>query len=178
MSISIQNTSVAGIDLAPQEPGRARDVLRRHLGMSLVARTLGIAAISAVVLAIPSALISTPWFGRPVEPRAIDYVVLAISALLIGLIFALRPTSVAEARALAGSNEGDETRTTVAGFATFIAVGCPVCNQAVVALVGTSGALSWFAPVQPVIGVAAIGLLLYTLRRRLLSLNATSCPIG
>ena len=60
---------------------------------------------------------------------------------------------------------------------SFLAVGCPVCNQAVVALVGTSGALSWWAPVQPFVGLVAIGLLLWTLRQRLATYELVACPI-
>lgn len=63
------------------------------------------------------------------------------------------------------------------GFASFLAVGCPVCNQAVIALVGAGGALSWWAPVQPVLGVLAIALLVHTLRRRLATYDLASCPI-
>ena len=75
------------------------------------------------------------------------------------------------------AGERDERRTVWGGFVSFLAVGCPVCNQAVVALVGTSGALSWWAPVQPVVGVAAVALLLYTLRKRLETYQLTSCPV-
>lgn len=38
------------------------------------------------------------------------------------------------------------------------AIGCPVCNKIVVALLGASGAISWFAPLQPILGV--LGLML------------------
>lgn len=34
------------------------------------------------------------------------------------------------------------------------AVGCPACNKIAVILLGTSGALNLWAPVQPVLGVA------------------------
>ncbi|MFT7646939.1 MAG: hypothetical protein ACI8Y4_001679 [Candidatus Poriferisodalaceae bacterium] len=142
--------------------------------MSLPATTWPRAALYAVVagivIAIPSDLIDTPIFGRPVEVKAIDYVILAITAALIGLIFAIRaePTEAVEK---------DERRTIWGGFVSFLAVGCPVCNQAIVAIVGTSGALSWWAPVQPVIGLLAIGLLGYTLHKRLSTFELEACPL-
>ena len=68
-------------------------------------------------------------------------------------------------------------RTVWGGFVSFLAVGCPVCNQAVVALVGTSGALSWWAPVQPVVGLLAIALLVHALRRRLETHDLAACPV-
>ena len=47
----------------------------------------------------------------------------------------------------------------------------------VVGLVGTSGALSWWAPVQPIVGVAAVALLLWTLRYRLQTSQLEACPV-
>lgn len=58
---------------------------------------------------------------------------------------------------------------------TFFAVGCPVCNKLVLLAVGTSGALAWFEPVQPVLSVLALGLLAWALIRRLRS--EASCPV-
>ena len=95
---------------------------------------------------------------------------------LIGLIFAIRPEPTDRAE-LVAAGERDERRTVWGGFVSFLAVGCPVCNQAVVALVGTSGALSWWAPVQPVVGLLAVGLLVYTLRKRLDTYQLAACPI-
>ena len=69
---------------------------------------LVIAAMAAVVIAVPSDLIDTSWFGRPVAVRPIDYVILAVTAALIGLVLAIRPESASEevsARRLCGSSE-------------------------------------------------------------------------
>jgi hypothetical protein len=45
------------------------------------------------------------------------------------------------------------------GLLTFFAVGCPVCNTLVLLPLGTNGAMSYFEPVQPVLSLAAVGLL-------------------
>jgi len=137
------------------------------------------AGVAAVLIAVPSDLIDTPIFGRPVAVRWIDYVILAVTSALIGLIFAIRPQPAdpAESGELAATVDRQGTRTVWGGFVSFLAVGCPVCNQAVVALVGVSGALSWWAPVQPVIGLLAVGLLLYTLRKRLNTYKLAACPV-
>jgi hypothetical protein len=58
---------------------------------------------------------------------------------------------------------------------SFFAVGCPICNKVVVVALGTSGALSWFAPVQPYLGVVALGLLAWALRVRLR--GEVACPV-
>ena len=139
-------------------------------------RAVLFAGVAAVIIAVPSDIIDTPVFGRPVEVRWIDYVILAITSALIGLIFAIRPEPV-ESTELVAAAERQGTRTIWGGFVSFLAVGCPVCNQAVVALVGVSGALSWWAPVQPFVGLLAVGLLLYTLRKRLNTYKLTACPV-
>ena len=133
-------------------------------------RAIPIAVVATVVIAIPTDIIETGFFYRPIPPKAIDYVILAITAALIGVIFAIRPD-------LSDESVRQEARTLGGGFVSLLAVGCPVCNQVVVALVGTSGALSWWAPVQPIVGVLAIGLLLWTLRMRLRTYDLASCPI-
>ena len=142
-------------------------------------RAVAFAGIAAVLIAVPSDLIDTPIFGRPVAVRWIDYVILAITSALIGLIFAIRPEPAAssESSELATATERQGTRTIWGGFVSFLAVGCPVCNQAVVALVGVSGAMSWWAPVQPIVGLLAVGLLLYTLRKRLNTYRLAACPV-
>ena len=152
----------------------ARDLLA--LPRATWPRAVLFGAIAAVLIAVPSDLIDTPIFGRPVEVRWIDYVILAITSALIGLIFAIRPKPV-ESSELAETAERQGTRTIWGGFVSFLAVGCPVCNQAVVALVGVGGALSWWAPVQPFVGLLAVGLLLYTLRKRLNTYKLSACPI-
>jgi len=140
------------------------------LGPATWLRAFPIALVAAVVIAIPTSLIETGIFYRPIPPRALDYVILAVTAALIGLIFAIRPD-------VSGESVSQEARTLGGGFVSLLAVGCPVCNHLVVALVGTSGALSWWAPVQPVVGVLAIVLLGWTLRMRLRTYNLTSCPL-
>lgn len=142
-------------------------------------RAVLFAGIAAVLIAVPSDLIDTPIFGRPVAVRWIDYVILAVTSALIGLIFAIRlePAEEASSQELALTVDRQGTRTIWGGFVSFLAVGCPVCNQAVVALVGVSGALSWWAPVQPIIGLLAVGLLLYTLRKRLNTYRLAACPV-
>ncbi|MCP3856493.1 MAG: hypothetical protein GY745_18230 [Actinomycetia bacterium] len=124
-----------------------------------------------MVIGVPADLIDTPIFGRPVPVRGIDYLILAVTTALIGLVFAIRLDGEAE------RDEAQQTRTVWGGFVSFLAVGCPVCNQMVVALVGVSGALSWWEPVQPLVGLLAIGLLLAALRQRLATYELTSCPL-
>jgi len=147
----------------------------RELPKAVWPRAVVYGAIAAVLIGIPSDLIDTPIFGRPIDARWLDWVILAITSALIGLIFAIRPPSAASSTEDAVERQG--TTTLWGGLVSFLAVGCPVCNQAVVALVGISGALSWWAPVQPVVGLAAVALLVWTLRKRLRTYRTVACPL-
>lgn len=162
----------------PERPARlpASHPLRRP---STWVRAVGIAAVAAVAIGVPSDLIDTPLFGRPVDTRPVDYVLLAVTATLIGLILAIRPDRRGDLDpAVDEQVETGDRRAIWGGFVSFLAVGCPVCNQVVVAMVGTSGALGWWAPVQPLVGLAAIGLLVVTLRYRLRTYDLAACPVG
>lgn len=127
-----------------------------------------VAAVSgsalALLIAIPTAVIPSPLFGRAVDVTWWSYPVVILSGVLGGLLIAtyVRPTQPS-------SEELD--RPSKAGLAgsllSFFAVGCPVCNKLVLLALGASGALSVFAPIQPILAIASLGLLGYALRARL-----------
>lgn len=128
-----------------------------------------IAALVAVgtilVIAIPTDLINTSLFGREIPPTWWARPAVFVSAALIGLLVA---TYVAP---LAGDASASRTRSQrggyIGGFLTFFAVGCPVCNKLVLLALGTSGAIAWFEPLQPILQLVAIGALLWALNTRL-----------
>lgn len=148
----------------------------RALPAATFLRAIPYALITAVLIGVPADLIDTRFFGRPIEAKAIDYFLLAVTAALIGFVFAIRPPAQQPVDT-DDAMERSENRTMWGGVISFLAVGCPVCNQAVVALLGTSGALSWWAPVQPVIGLLAIAVVLWALRERLKTYELTACPV-
>ena len=61
---------------------------------------------------------------------------------------------------------------------SFFAVGCPICNKLVVGLIGVSGALSFFAPVQPYLAVGGLALLVLSLVLRLRALESCEIEAG
>ena len=134
-------------ELSRRDGGAGR---RPRIGRA-VARGAVAAVATAVLIAVPTRLIPNRLFNRMTPTRPQDYVFLAVTVVLIGAITATRALRAAE---------GDPGRRVVSGgVATFIAVGCPVCNKVVVALIGTAGAMNVFAPLQPLIGLASIALL-------------------
>lgn len=131
------------------------------------------AAIAAVVVGLlvglPTDVIPNPVFGRPVPVTWWSYPVLAVTALLGGLLAAtyVRTSDDLDRPARAGG---------VGGLLSFFAVGCPVCNKVVVLALGTVGARRWFEPLQPLLAVASIVLLVVALRARLRSVDGCALP--
>ena len=139
------------------------------LGWRYIAASAAATVVVAALLAIPTAIVANPWFTRmtPVEPEQAVFWVLTslLSGALIGtyLMPDLR-------RGLAKPTAG-------AGLLGLFAVGCPICNKLVVTLIGTSGALSYFAPIQPLLGLAAVVLARWALWVRLRALREPDCPL-
>ena len=131
---------------------------------------LAASAASLVLVAVPTDLIDTPVFSRAVPPTWWAWPALVLNSLLMGLLFAtyVRPVADRETTSRLDARGG------AGGLLTLFAVGCPVCNKLVLLALGTSGALAWFAPVQPVLTILATGLLLWSLDRRLR--GELSCP--
>ncbi len=115
------------------------------------------ALASLLVLGIPTAVIPNPLFSRMTPTEPANVVTWLASAPLMGLIAATylaRPIARPDRRG--GTSEW---RASVGGVGAFLAIGCPICNKVVVGLLGVSGALNVFGPIQPVIGLASVVLL-------------------
>jgi hypothetical protein len=79
---------------------------------------------------------------------------------------------------LAGDSGAAVPRTGLgSGIIGWFAVGCPVCNKLVVALIGASGATSTFAPLQPILGAAAVFLAAAALAVRVRAIRRGSCAV-
>ncbi len=139
--------------------------------------TAGAASVvTALVVALPTAMLPTPVFGREIPTTWWAWPVLAVTSVLSGLLFA---TYVREPGTASPSDATIDRRGAAGGLLAFFAVGCPVCNKLALVALGYAGALQWFAPVQPFLAVAGIGLLAWALRARLrgqLACPATPAP--
>ena len=122
----------------------------------------------AFAIGLPTDVVPNPVFGRPVDVTWWSYPSLAITSLLGGLLLA---TYVAGPQPVM-----HERRGIAGGLLGFFAIACPVCNKLVVIALGTSGALDWFAPTQPVLAMLSMVLLALALRQRLNS--ADSCDVS
>jgi hypothetical protein len=135
------------------------------------------AAASLLAFGLAAAIIPNPAFGRQVPPEPFAIVVWLVSAPLMGLLGATYSAAAPSGPVadpvplLAGPVPGVAGRDgtvlgTVASFGAFLAIGCPVCNKIALVLLGASGAMTVFAPLQPVIGAASLVLLAGTLAWR------------
>lgn len=125
-----------------------------------------VAAVAALlVTGIPTAMIDNTWFTRMTPITWWSHPAWIVSAVLVGLLAAtyVGNTQAGGVKSAAGG-----------GLLTTLAVGCPTCNKLVVMALGTSGAMSIWAPLQPLLALASIALLVWVLRRRL---QPVSCPL-
>jgi hypothetical protein len=132
------------------------------------------ALVTALLVGLPTDVIPNPVFGRPVAVTWWSYPVLLATSVLGGLLIATYvrdpdDVTAADVALVEVEEELDRPGTTggIGGLLSFFAVGCPTCNKLVVVALGTSGALDWFAPAQPVLAVASLVLLAWALRARL-----------
>lgn len=135
-----------------------------------------VSAISAVGVAlaigIPTVLIPNPVFGREIPVVWWNYPVWILTSLLAGMLVATyvrprrrqsanrpegRPADPSEDEP-ADQPEGPSRAGLAGGVLMWFAVGCPVCNKIALLALGYTGALTWFAPFQPVLAVAGLAL--------------------
>ena len=137
-----------------------------------------------LLIGVVTVLIPNPWFARDIEPVWWNYPVWVVTSVLTGLLLTtyLRPTLRARRAAPAPTEADDdpaEKRSARMGIAgsmlAWFAVGCPVCNKLALLALGYSGAITWFAPVQPFLALAAMVLTGAALVWRLR--GQVACPV-
>ncbi len=124
--------------------------------------------VTAMVVGLPTALVPSSLFTRMTPVTWWSWPVWALTAMLGGLVQATYVRTSDGAGRGAGTGAGG-------GLLGALAVGCPVCNKVVVALLGVAGAMQWWAPLQRLLGVASVGLLGWALHTRLRTERA--CPV-
>lgn len=116
-----------------------------------------------LLIGIPTDILPNPVFGREIPVRWWEYPVLAATVLLTAAWFGIRSAREAGVGSAAGHPAGAEPSerpalVTVGVATAWFTVACPVCNKIVLILLGTTGALGVWAPLQP--WLAALSLIL------------------
>lgn len=160
--------------------------LRTLANRRLLAWTALWTAVSLLAFGLVTAIIPNPVFARQIPPEPFAIWTWLSSAPLMGLVMATyavppKPSPIALITVAPAVVTVAERRSTtlgsLAGLGAFLAIGCPVCNKVALVLLGTSGALSVYAPIQPAIGAVSLVLLVATAAWRLrLRANDGACP--
>ncbi|MEP6693723.1 MAG: hypothetical protein ABJB39_03675 [Chloroflexota bacterium] len=139
--VALRPTSVkTSLALLPQLASSPRAIVFALIG----------ATFATFLYAVTTAVIPNPFFIRMTPVRPLDYLFLALGVALFATLTATY--------ALPGPERG-VNRGVAGGILAGLAIGCPVCNKVVVAVLGVAGALSYFEPIQPLLGVFGIALL-------------------
>ena len=160
--VPITTADASGTSSAPVHRGWSR---RR------IVVAVGATTVFALAVGIPTGIVPTSLFTRMTPVLWWNYPIWAATSVLGGLVVAtyIRRPQDSIPRSGAGAASGG-------GLVAAFAVGCPVCNKLVVALIGVSGALTWWAPLQPILGIASVVGLAWALWRRVK--NEYACAVG
>src|SRR5690625_4862091 len=164
-------------------------VALRSWGPRQFAAAIIAAAVVAAIIGIATVLIPNPVFARDIPPVWWDYPVWLLSSAMMGMLIAtyvrpLQDPGASRDYARSGTDsvttEGAADRSEkggarAAGVLAWFAVGCPVCNKIALLALGYTGALTWFAPFQPVLAVTALILATFALVWRLK--GQLACPL-
>lgn len=128
-----------------------------------VAAAAATALAVGLLLGVSTVLIPNPIFGRDIPPVWWNYPVWILTSVLSGMLVATYVRRKDETSVVRSTTaDAEETRTSRLGLAggvlAWFAVGCPVCNKIALLALGYSGAITWFAPAQPVLALAALAL--------------------
>jgi hypothetical protein len=132
----------------------------------------GAAVVTALVIGIPTGIIQTTLYHRMTPVLWWNYPVWALSSILAGALVA---TYVRDPAVPVPTSQGGKTL--LGSTLALFAVGCPICNKLVVMAIGVTGALNWFAPIQPVLGLGSLALLGYALWARRRAAIACRIPV-
>lgn len=141
---------------------------------------IGAALGIGLLMGLATVLIPNQVFTRDIPTVWWNYPVWLLSSALLGMLIATYVTSPVpdQARGTGPGNrsEAREVRTgTAAGVLAWFAVGCPVCNKIALLALGYTGALTWFAPLQPLLALVSLVLAAVAVLWRLK--GQVSCPL-
>jgi hypothetical protein len=164
----------------PTEPRRTLEAsalaLRGWTARQHVAAA-GFSVVFALLIGVPTVLIPNPVFGREVPVVAWNYPVWLVSSILAGMLAATYVQPIRGDGEPASDPDGTDRPSkvgVVGGVLAWFAVGCPVCNKLALLALGYTGALTWFAPVQPYLAGVALAMTAGALLVRLR--GQTLCP--
>lgn len=169
----------------------AGQALRVWTPRQIFAATLATIVVG-VVIGIATVLIPNSLFTREIPPVWWNYPVWIVTSVMSGILIAtyvrlygraasvdLGASDAEEAVLMPASADREERRTgrfaLTGGMLAWFAVGCPVCNKIALLALGYTGALTWFAPLQPFLAGGALILTAVAMVWRLR--GQVACPV-
>lgn len=99
-------------------------------------------------------LISNQFFIRMTPIEYYDYIFLFFTAALSGAYIGLKYYSKKTLRKC-------NTAAAAGFFGGLLSFGCAICNKLLIILLGLTGVVTYFMPIQPVLGILSVILLAY-----------------
>ena len=125
------------------------NIKTRAYGLSIV-----LSLFLFLILGSIASMIKNPFFIRMTEVQWYDYLFLALTSILSGAYAGLWYYKKETKRVCTYVT----TSSLIGGVFSF---GCAICNKLLVFLLGLSGVITYFVPLQPLLGVVSVSLLSY-----------------
>ncbi|WP_432559909.1 hypothetical protein [Granulicoccus sp. GXG6511] len=160
--LDIQTVRPAGRSPLLETPRQAWTALRMWGRRQILVAVFASVAI-ALLIGAATVMFPNPVFGREVPTVWWNYPVWLLASVLSGMLVATyvrRPggTQVPADPAAERAERRSGRLGMAGGVLAWFAVGCPVCNKIVLLALGSAGAMTWFAPVQPFMGLIALAM--------------------
>ena len=108
------------------------------------------------IFGVITVLIKNPFFARMTPVYWYDYVFLVLTAVLSGAYTGLWYYNKNNQKNINSKCDYAATGGAIGGFFSF---GCAICNKLLIWILGLSGVIAYFMPIQPILGVIS-GMLL------------------
>lgn len=151
---------------------KLKKTIKNELAINSIIIGSVVALLIFLVFGIVTVLIKNKFFIRMTPVYWYDYVFLVLTALLSGAYAGLFYYS--KHSNIPSSNKCNYTATggAIGGFFSF---GCAICNKLLIFLLGLSGVIAYFMPIQPILGVISITMLSYAVYMQLRNFKMSTC---
>ena len=146
---------------------------KQNKNLKLKSAIIGIlvALIIFFIFGVVTVLIKNPFFIRMTPVYWYDYVFLVLTSILSGAYIGLWHYNKNNQKNINPKCDYAATGGAVGGFFSF---GCAICNKLLIWILGLSGVIAYFMPIQPILGVISMILLGYAVYMQIKNLPASN----